>query len=90
MKAKKTIPKFKTEDDEHEFWAKHDATDYFDVATGKRVTFSELKPSTKTISLRLTEEMLNALKVMANRRDVPYQSLIKVLLKEKIDEENTP
>ena len=87
MKAKKTIPKFKNEDDERKFWANHDATDYFDMAAGKRMAFPELKPSTKTISLRLPEEMLNELKIMANRRDVPYQSLIKVFLKEKIDEE---
>lgn len=84
---KKKIPKFKNEDKEREFWSRVDATDYFDISKAKRTLFPNLKPSTKNISLRISEEMLNYIKTMANRRDVPYQSLIKIFLQEKILEE---
>ncbi len=84
---KKKIPKFKTEDAERKFWAEHDSTDYVDWSKAKRAAFPNLKPSTKTISLRLPETMLEELKMLANKRDVPYQSLLKVFLSERIDSE---
>jgi predicted DNA binding CopG/RHH family protein len=88
MKRKlKEIPKFKTEDEEREFWATHDSTEYFDWSKAERVVFPNLKPTTRTISLRLPNSMLERLKVAANKRDVPYQSLIKMFLKERLDEE---
>ena len=85
---KKPLPKFKDEDEEREFWASHDSTDYVDWSQAKRVIFPKLKPSTKTISLRLPESMLDRLRVLANQRDVPYQSLIKVFLQERIAQES--
>lgn len=88
MKKKlKEIPKFKTEDEEREFWATADSTDYFDWDKAGRVVFPNLKMTTKTISLRLPASMLDRLKVAANKRDVPYQSLIKMFLKERLDQE---
>lgn len=81
---KKRIPKFKSEDSEREFWARRDSTGYIDWKKAKRVVLPELKPSLKTISLRLPEAMLEELKLLANKRDVPYQSLLKVFLSEKI------
>ena len=84
---KKRIPKFKNEDEEREFWATHDSTDYIDWNKGKKVVLSKLKPSIKTISLRLPESMLEELKLLANKRDVPYQSLLKIFLAERIKEE---
>jgi predicted DNA binding CopG/RHH family protein len=83
----KKVPKFKTEDAERKFWATHDSTEYVDWSKAKRTVFPNLKPSTKTISLRLPETMLEELKALANRRDVPYQSLLKVFLSERIDAE---
>ena len=80
MKTLKSIPKFKSEDEERAFWADHSAVDYLDLSQVKRVTFSRLKPSSKSISLRLPEMLLNDIKVAANKEDVPYQSLIKLLL----------
>ena len=87
MKAKKKVPKFRTEDKEREFWAKADSSDYVDWDKAKRVVLPNLKPSQKTISLRLPEMMLAQLKVLANKRDVPYQSLLKIFLAERIEEE---
>ena len=88
MKKKlKDIPRFETEDKEREFWATHDSTDYFDWDNAERVIFPNLKPTTRTISLRLTVSMLDRIKVLANKSDVPYQSLIKMILKERLDEE---
>ena len=84
---KQKVPTFKTEDEEREFWATHDSTDHIDWSKAKRTVFPNLKPSTKTISLRLPESMIAALKVMANKRDVPYQSLLKVFLAERVEEE---
>ena len=91
MKKKiKPVPKFKTEQDEREFWNTHDTTDYFDFSKANRVEI-EFDPGVeapvKSISLRLPREMLNQLKVLANKKDIPYQSLIKVYLAEKIAEE---
>ncbi len=87
MKKIKNIPKFNTEEEEREFWSKNDSTEYLDWNKSKRVSFPNLKPSTKTISLRLPEFLLNDIKIIANKRDVPYQSLIKIILKERIDRE---
>lgn len=78
----KELPKFGSEDEEHEFWATHDATEYFDMGKAKRVSFPNLKPSTTTISLRLPLSLLNKIKVEANKRDMPYQTLIKSKLYE--------
>ena len=87
MKELKKIPKFKNEDEEREFWANSDSADYINWEKSKRITFPNLKPSTKTISIRLPESMLEEIKSLANKRDVPYQSLIKIILKERIDNE---
>ena len=83
----KKIPAFKTEAEEQEFWATHDSTEYVDWSKGKRAVFPDLKPSTKTISLRLPQTMLEELKLLANKRDVPYQSLLKMFLSERIESE---
>lgn len=85
--ARKPIPRFATEDEEREFWATHDTTDYFDWSKAVRATFPELKPSTTAISLRLSASMIEELKTLANERDVPYQSLMKVFLAERIASE---
>jgi len=71
---------FKTEDEERAFWLKHSPLDYFNVSRAKMAYFPNLKPSLKSISLRLPENMLNELKILANKRDVPYQSLLKMYL----------
>ena len=84
---RKCIPKFKSEDEEREFWATHSSLDFFDTSSFKRVTLPNLKPSVKTISIRLPEMMLEELKLLANKRDVPYQSLIKMFLAERIGKE---
>ena len=84
---KKKIPKFKSETEEQEFWAAHDSTEYVDWNTAGKALFPDLKPTMKTISLRLPEPMLNNLKALANERDVPYQSLLKMFLKERLDKE---
>jgi predicted DNA binding CopG/RHH family protein len=80
----KTIPKFSYEAAERAFWEKNDSTEYLDWNKARRAVFPNLKPSTKTISLRLPEHLLDAIKVAANARDIPYQSLIKVWLQEKV------
>lgn len=87
MKKLKKIPKFINEDEEREFWAKSDSTEFVDWKKSRRAAFQQLKPSTKTISLRLPESILEEIKTLANKRDVPYQSLIKIILKERIDTE---
>jgi len=84
---KKKIPKFKNEDEERAFWATHDSTAFIDWKKAKRTLLSNLKPSVKTISLRLPKAMLEELKLLANKRDVPYQSLVKIFLAERIDQE---
>jgi len=81
----KQIPKFKNEDEEREFWSKADSSEYLNWKSAERVLFPELKPSTKAISLRLPESLFDALRQMANERDVPYQSLIKIFLQERIE-----
>ena len=84
---KKKIPQFKNEDEERDFWQSHDSTEYFDWKKAERLTLANLKPSLKTISLRLPESMLEELKLLANKRDVPYQSLVKVFLSDRIEHE---
>lgn len=86
-KKLKPIPKFKSEDEERGFWATHDTTEYFDGSKMFRAHFSNLKPSTRTISIRLPESLLEHLKVLANKKDVPYQSLLKIFLAEKVEDE---
>jgi predicted DNA binding CopG/RHH family protein len=85
--AKKQIPEFRSEDDERRFWAEHDSTDFIDWKSAERRSFPNLKPSLRTISLRLPVSMIEDLKVLANKRDVPYQSLLKVFLAERIERE---
>lgn len=84
---RKRIPKFKSEDKEREYWAKQDSTEVLNWKKAKKIILPNLKPSVKTISLRLPESMLEELKLLANKRDVPYQSLLKIFLSERIDEE---
>ena len=81
---KKKLPNFKNEAAERKFWQTHDSTDYLDWQQAKQVTFPNLKLSTETISLRLPQSMLNEIKRLANKQDVPYQSLIKVFLSERL------
>ena len=88
--TKKKLPEFKNEDDERKFWATADSTKYVDWQAGKRKNLVRLKPSLRTISLRLPVSMIEDLKVLANRRDVPYQSLLKVFLAERLARERQP
>lgn len=84
---KKRIPKFKDEESERRFWSEHDSTDYIEWKKGKRIILQKLKPSTKTISIRLPEMMIEELKLLANKKDIPYQSLLKIFLAERIEAE---
>lgn len=84
---KKKLPNFKTEDEEREFWASSESTEYIDWSKSKKTILPNLKPSTKKISIRLPEIMIDELKLLANKRDIPYQSLLKILLSEKIEQE---
>ncbi len=83
----KKIPEFKSEDKERQFWSEADSTEYIDWKKTKKIVFSDLKPSVKTISLRLPESLLEEIKLLANKRDVPYQSLMKIFLSERIKKE---
>ncbi|HMB55105.1 MAG TPA: BrnA antitoxin family protein [Thermoanaerobaculia bacterium] len=83
----KPIPKFRDEDEEQAFWAEHDSVDYVDWTKARRPGLPQLKPSTRTISVRVPEGLLDELKSLANQRDVPYQSLLKIFLAERIAEE---
>jgi predicted DNA binding CopG/RHH family protein len=87
MKKLKRIPVFKSEDEEREFWATHDSTEYIDMSEAKKVIFPNLKPTTKAISIRMPTHVLEKLKMLANKKDIPYQSLLKMLLTEKVEEE---
>ncbi len=87
MKKAKKIPILKNEDEERTFWKNSDAVDYVDWNASEKVVFSNLKPTTRTISLRLPEYILDELKLLAHKQDVPYQSLIKIFLKDRIDQE---
>ena len=84
---KKAVPKFRSEREERTFWAGHDSTEYLDWTQAQRVILPNLKPSLRTISLRLPESLIARLKVLAHKRDVPYQSLLKVLLTERLKQE---
>ena len=84
MSKPKKIPKFKTEAEERAFWEKHDSSEFLDWKQARPVTMPNLKPSTKTISLRLPESLLERIKIEANKRDMPYQSFIKALLAEDV------
>jgi len=84
---KKRIPKFRNEGEERDFWASHDSTEYIDWSEAKNVTMPKLKPTLKTISIRLPEIMIEELKLLSNKRDVPYQSLMKIFLAERVEQE---
>jgi predicted DNA binding CopG/RHH family protein len=84
---KKKIPKFKSEAEERLFWQKHDSSEYIDWSDAENVVMPKLKLSTRSISIRLPESMIEELKVLANKRDVPYQSLLKIFISERIDAE---
>jgi predicted DNA binding CopG/RHH family protein len=81
------IPKFKSESRERDFWAKRDSTEFIDWRKAKKVLLPNLKPSVKTISIRLPKMMLEELKLLANKRDIPYQSLLKIFLAERLKDE---
>ena len=84
---KKPLPKFKSEREEQRFWRTHDSADYLDWKKAKKATLSNLAPSSRNISLRLPETMLEELKLLAHKQDVPYQSLMKVFLAERLKKE---
>ncbi|GAB6096214.1 BrnA antitoxin family protein [Desulfatiferula olefinivorans] len=84
---KKKLPTFNSEDEERTFWEKNDSSDYMDWSDAEDVIFSNLKPSTRKISIRLPESMIEDLKLLANKKDVPYQSLLKIFLSERINSE---
>lgn len=84
MKRLKKIPKFSNEDEERLFWERHDSSEYIDWTKAKEVSLPNLRKTTKTISLRLPEDMLKKLKIKANAMDVPYQSLIKMILQKEL------
>lgn len=85
--SKIPVPKFTSEDEEREFWATADSTRYIDWNKAKRSIFPDLKPSVRSISLRLPELLIANVKVLANKRDIPYQTLLKSFLAERVDEE---
>ncbi len=87
MNQLKKIPKFNNEDEEREFWATHDSTEYVDWSKAQKAVFPNLKPSTESISLRLPSFLLARIKQLANKKDVPYQSLMKIFLSERVDQE---
>ena len=84
-KTLKPIPTFRSEAEERRFWETHDSADYVDWSRAERVRFAKLKPTTRAISIRLPESLLERIKIAANKRDMPYQSLIKAWLAEKVD-----
>ena len=87
MRKLRKLPKFKNEKEEVKFWSTHDSTGYVDYSKAKRVLFPNLKPSTRAISIRLPESLITHIKVLANKRDIPYQSLLKMYLIERVEEE---
>ena len=90
MKKEKKIPRFRTEKEERKFWASHDSSDYVDWRKARRAKFPELKPSEKSISIRMPEFLIEELKVLSNKRGIPYQSLLKEFLAERIEKELAP
>jgi predicted DNA binding CopG/RHH family protein len=89
MNKKKSIPKFKSEAEERNFWSKNDSTDYLDWSKAKPVRFPNLKATSRTISIRLPESLIEEIRVLANKQDVPYQSMLKILLAGKVREQTT-
>ncbi len=87
MAKLKKIPNFKTEDKEREFWATHDLTDYVDFKSFVRARFPNLKPTLRTISIRLPEHLIGDIRELANERDIPYQALLKQFLAERVERE---
>ncbi len=87
MKKAKKPPKFKNEDEERAFWANHDIVDYADFKSAQKVRFPNLKPSLRTISIRLPEHLIQDLRALANERDIPYQALLKQFLAERVNQE---
>lgn len=87
LKKLKSIPNFENDDQEREFWSSHDSTEHIDWDQADVSVLPKLKPSTRKISLRLSESMLNEIQILANKIDIPHQSLIKMFLKEKISDE---
>ena len=87
MSKLKPRPTFKSEAQEATFWASHDSTEYIDYSKSRRMIFPKLKPSTETISLRLPKSLLDQLKTLANKRDVPYQTLLKLFVLERVQAE---
>ena len=87
MRKLKEVPKFENRDEERECWKSESSTDFVDWENAESVVLPKLKPTTTTISLRISDSMLNQIRLVANKRDVPYQSLIKIFLKERLDEE---
>lgn len=85
--TKLTIPKFTSENEERKFWTTHDSSDYIDWTHTADTKLPKLRPSLKTISIRLPEKMIDELKILANKRDVPYQSLMKIFLAERVAKE---
>ena len=90
MSKIKATPKFKTEAEERAFWESHDSSDYVDWTQAQAASMPNLKPSTKTISLRLPEGLLDSIKIEANKRDMPYQSLIKSWLADDVKQSRNP
>ena len=87
---KKHIPKFKSEAEERRFWQANDSTEYVDWSAAEDVLMPKLRPTTRSVSIRLPDTMVEELKILANKRDVPYQSLLKVFLSERIEAELQP
>ncbi|MBA7500176.1 hypothetical protein ES705_08641 [subsurface metagenome] len=87
MKRLKKIPRFRNEEEERKFWATHDSTEYVEYSNAKKVVFQNLKPSVRIVSIRLPESLIAHLKLLANKRDIPYQSLMKIFLSERIKKE---
>ena len=90
MSKLKLRPTFKSEAQEAAFWASHDSTEYIDYSKSRRMIFPKLKPSTETISLRLPKSLLDQIKTLANKRDVPYQTLLKLFVLERVQAELYP
>jgi predicted DNA binding CopG/RHH family protein len=87
MKKERKIPHFKNEEEERKFWVSHDSTDYINWPKARRVRFPELKPSEKAISIRMPEFLIEELKILSNKRGLPYQSLLKEFLAERVEKE---
>ena len=86
MKNLERLPRFKNPNEEFEFWAKYDATEFVDMKKSKKVMFPKLKPTTKPVTLRLPVYLIDQLKAIAHKKDVPYQSLVKIILTEEVKE----